>query len=133
MGWKKFLLRRDVLDPTKGYLDNNGTLTVEVDIQVWTDAPPIYTPRKRLRLNMEESLESANEGDTCFTVGDKRFVVYKGLIARSAPILGEMADSERRLGAIFPSMTWTRPSLRRFFALSTPTSLLKSWTILEKY
>ena len=100
-GWKKFLLRRDVLDPTKGYLDN-GTLTIEVDIQAWTDAPPIYIPQKRLCRDMEALLASGTEGDTCFIVGDKRFVVYKGLISRCAPILGEMADSQQPSGLDIP-------------------------------
>lgn len=100
-GWKKFLLRRDVLDPTKAFLVNE-TLTVEADIQVWIDAPQTYTPRKRLRFNMEELLESGTEGDTCFTVGAKRFVVYKGLIARCAPVLGEMADSQQPPGRKIP-------------------------------
>jgi hypothetical protein len=69
-GKSKLLLRRGVLelDPAKGFLVN-GALTVEVDIQVYTDAPPIYIPPKRLRLNMEESLASANEGGTCVAVG----------------------------------------------------------------
>ena len=100
-GWAKFLLRRDVLDPTKGYLDN-GTLTVEVDIQAWTDVPPIYTPQKRLCRDLLESLESENEGDVCFSVGGKRFVVIKWLINRRAPILGEMADSQQPSGCDIP-------------------------------
>jgi hypothetical protein len=47
----------------------NGALLVKVDIQVYTNAPLIYTPQKWLQLNMEELLESANEGGTCFAVG----------------------------------------------------------------
>jgi hypothetical protein len=43
--YKEFLLRRDVLDPARGFL-KNGTLVVEVDIQVYSDAPQIYIPQK---------------------------------------------------------------------------------------
>lgn len=44
-GWSVFLLRREVLDPTNEYL-KNGSLTVHVDIQVWTDSPVAWKPRK---------------------------------------------------------------------------------------
>jgi hypothetical protein len=37
-------------------------------------------------------------GDTCFVVGDKRFEVYKGLIAHCAPVLREMADYQQLSG-----------------------------------
>lgn len=46
-GKSQLLLCHDVLelDPAKGFLVN-GALLVKVDIQVYTNAPLIYTPQK---------------------------------------------------------------------------------------
>jgi speckle-type POZ protein len=48
-----------------------------------------------------ESLESGNEGDACFKVGQKTFTVMKHLISRRAPALGDMAASQPP-GSVIP-------------------------------
>lgn len=93
-GWPKFLLRSDVLDPAEGYV-KDGTLKVEVDIQIWVDGPQTWKPQtNRLRNDMLTLLESANASDLSITVGNKQFLVFKALIARCAPIIGEMIASQ---------------------------------------
>jgi hypothetical protein len=48
-----------------------------------------------------ESLESGNEGDACFKVGQKTLTVIKHLISRRAPALGDMAASQPP-GSVIP-------------------------------
>jgi speckle-type POZ protein len=83
-----------VLDPTNSnrFLEN-GTLKVYADIQIYTDTPVVWTPRKRLHLIMSEVFESGQEGDVCFTIGNERFLTFKFLVARRAPILADMAEA----------------------------------------
>lgn len=131
-GWHEFILREDLLNPAKGHLVN-GSLTVRVGIRVLTETPAVFIPRKRMRLDMLELLESGNEGDTCFIVDGKSFVVIQALISRRAPVLGEIGASEKPGTDIVLQDVWTRPPLRRFFALSTRTSLLRTWTTPVKY
>jgi speckle-type POZ protein len=39
-------------------------------------------------------LESGNEGDLCITVGNTQFSVFKSLVARCAPTIGDMVASQ---------------------------------------
>ena len=93
-GWDNFLYRSEVVASTNGYLQEDGSLIIEVDIQVVKDTVVVWTPRKRLRLDLLESLESGNEGDVSFKVGEKTFTAMKHWIARRAPTLGDMAISQ---------------------------------------
>lgn len=60
-----------MIDPTKGCMRANGSIKVEVDVQIWTEAPLFWVPKNRLRLDMLDVLESAVEADVY-----ARFLVF---------------------------------------------------------
>jgi hypothetical protein len=68
LGWEDFRLRSDVLDPSsKGFLVD-GNLTIEVDLQVYVDKPPLWGPKNELNLDMLQLLELAGQsGDVDLT------------------------------------------------------------------
>jgi speckle-type POZ protein len=94
MGFNDFILRSDVLDPSKGFLVD-GNLTIEVDIQVYKDASPFWEPKSELNLDMLGLLELANHtGDVKFEVGGETFSAHLNILQVRAPQLAETALAE---------------------------------------
>jgi hypothetical protein len=98
IGLGNFLLRSDVLDPSKGFLVD-GKLTIEVDMQVYKDASPFWEPKNELQIDMMKIFESADQsGDITFLVGREEFSAHLGILEARAPELGALAKD-------FPSDT----------------------------
>ena len=113
-GEKDYAKREDVLDSSKNYLVD-GNLTVEVDIQVMLDEPPVWTPTNNISADMLNILESADaeSADVVFKIGEgnkatarsrkkasypsrmderKTFYAHKLILSVRAPILAALAD-----------------------------------------
>jgi speckle-type POZ protein len=87
-----FLLRSDVLDPSKDFLVD-GNLIIEVDIQVYKDASPFWEPKSELNVDMMKVLESAKEsGDVTFQVGPQEFSAHRGILEVRAPVLAALTE-----------------------------------------
>jgi speckle-type POZ protein len=91
-GSYNFLLRSDVLDPSKDFLVD-GNLTIEVDIQVYKDASPFWEPKSELNGDFMKILESANQsGDVKFQVGSEEFPAHRLVLEARAPVLAALTE-----------------------------------------
>jgi hypothetical protein len=105
-GYRDYAKREDVLKASKNYLVD-GNLTVEVDIQVLLDKPPIWTPTNTVCSDMLEILDSADaeNADVLFEIGDddkattrsrkdesQSFYAHKLILSKRAPALAALAD-----------------------------------------
>ena len=106
MGYNDFVKRKDVLKASKNYLVD-GNLTVEVDIQVMLDKPPVWTPTDTVRSDMLEILDSADaeNADVLFEIGDgdkattrsrkdqcQTFYAHNIILSKRAPALAALAN-----------------------------------------
>jgi hypothetical protein len=93
-------IRQDsFLNPDIGFLVN-GTLTIEVNIQVYNDKSPSWGPAKTLHLDMITLLESAKEsGDVKFQVGSEVFLAHLNILQVRAPQL-----AEKQQGCLRPTL-----------------------------
>jgi hypothetical protein len=93
MGSKRFHLRSDVLDPTKGFLVD-GNLIIEVDIQVYKkDVSPFWEPKNELQIDLMKVLESADQSsDVTFLVGPEEFSANLNILKVRAPELAALAE-----------------------------------------
>ena len=114
-GYRNYVKREKALKPSRHYLVD-GNLTVEVDIQVMLDTPPVWTPTNTVCSDMLEILDSADaeNADVLFEIGDgdkattrsrkddhKTFYAHKLILSKRAPALAALADM-CSLGAAIP-------------------------------
>ena len=86
-GNKQFMKRSDILDTTKVIL-KNGTLCIDVIIQVKDDMQHLYQPESEHSVRMLDLLKSGENADTSFKIGRKAFPVHLAIINTHAPLLG---------------------------------------------
>lgn len=87
-GWKKFCTRDELL----AELAVDGSLLIEVDIQMHVDKQQALLPRSTILDDMLRLLDSGKGSDVSFAVGGKVFRAHSGILAMRAPILAELAD-----------------------------------------
>jgi BTB/POZ domain len=98
-GWD-FVKRQILLDKTKKFLDDCGTLVIEVDLQVYVEKSPVWYPpmpiirdddSKMLADLLLDDPESCS--DVTFKVGNQEFKLHRFLLATRAPVLFQMITS----------------------------------------
>jgi len=104
-GKNDYAKREVVLKASKNYLVD-GNLTVDVDIQVMLDEPPIWTPTNTVCSDMLKMLDSADAetADVSFEIGDgdktatrsrkddfQFFYAHKNILSTRAPVLAVLA------------------------------------------
>ena len=96
-GFNEYAKREDVLKPSNNYLPD-GNLTVEVDIQVMLDKPPVWTPTNTISADMLAFLDAADalNTDVTFEVAseDAKECVYAHgqILAARCPTLASLAE-----------------------------------------
>ena len=100
-GEDRAIKRRDVLKwtrdedhPFKDFLDSNGSLCVDVDLQVGVPRSSSYKPVNSTKADMAKVLDMACEenSDVVFQVGDRTFHCLSGLLQVRAPELYALAS-----------------------------------------
>jgi speckle-type POZ protein len=86
------LPRADVLNPSKGILVD-GSLIVEVDIQVFVDKLPAFLPKTTLNLDILSLLKSAKHSDVKFQVGAEVVSAHSQILAARSPQLSAIAEN----------------------------------------
>ena len=97
-GFKNYLNRKDVLE---NYLDEDGTLIIEVDMQIAVDKEnddvwyPKFIPNDVLtQLYHSSSEDDTNIADVAFDVDGRKFLAHKNILSvRSPPIFELMKDN----------------------------------------
>eukprot|EP00542_Grammatophora_oceanica_P009515 CAMPEP_0194031694 /NCGR_PEP_ID=MMETSP0009_2-20130614/4802_1 /TAXON_ID=210454 /ORGANISM="Grammatophora oceanica, Strain CCMP 410" /LENGTH=387 /DNA_ID=CAMNT_0038671917 /DNA_START=83 /DNA_END=1249 /DNA_ORIENTATION=+ len=91
-GYLNFLRRSDVLDPSNGFLVN-GTLTVEVDLQVYQEKPPTWVPKRTQTTKdiMLRMFHSPKLTDVVFSVAGQKFEAHRIVVSITAPALYDLA------------------------------------------
>ena len=99
-GGHNYAKREGVLDPSKNFLVD-GNLTVEVDIQVMLDTPPLWTPTNQIKTACSDMLAffdaaDADNADISFEVasGDGRECLraHSAILAARCPTLASLAE-----------------------------------------
>jgi hypothetical protein len=91
-GFPDFLLRSNVLDPSKGFLVDRN-LTIEVDIQVYKDeSSPFWEPKNELHLDMMKILKSAKHSDVEFRIGTEKLSAHRLVLEARIPELAALAE-----------------------------------------
>ena len=94
-GHLDYATREDVLDSSNNYLPD-GNLTVEVDIQVMLDKPPVWTPTNTVCSDMLAFLDAADNTDVSFEVGsgDGKELLYAHgpILSARCPTLASLAE-----------------------------------------
>jgi hypothetical protein len=99
-GHTDYVKREDVLDASKNYLVD-GNLTVEVDIQVMLDKPPVWTPTNTVCSDMLAFFDAADAVSTIAAVvtfevasGDGKELLYAHgpILAARCPTLASLAE-----------------------------------------
>ena len=93
-GWTEFLKRSEVLDKSKGYLDDVGTLDVEVTIEPYVEKNSIWYPKLLESNPFTTDLFNSRDdtGDVVFDVKGKHFKAHKNVLSFRAGTLASMAD-----------------------------------------
>ena len=86
-GGREIMKRSDILDTSNSILQN-GTLCIEVTIQVKDDKEHLYQPESEHSIRMLTLLKSKKNTDTSFQVGSKEFRVHSVIIDTHVPLLG---------------------------------------------
>jgi speckle-type POZ protein len=123
-GHYDFLLRSEVLDPSKGFLVD-GNLTIEVDIQVYMENFAAFRPKTTLDVDMMKLLESAKYSDVMFQVGSEKFSAHRNILDARAPELAAVAadcspDTPIQIQGVKPSAF--RSLLRFVYGNAVPES-----------
>ena len=103
-GQPNYAKREDVLKRSKKYLVD-GNLTVEVDIQVMLDKPPVWTPTNTISADMLKLLDDTDNADVLFDIslgnsGEKQgeeqnprnFYAHRIILSLRCPALAELAE-----------------------------------------
>ena len=94
-GYYDYAKREDVLDSSKNYLVD-GNLTVEVDIQVMLDKPPVWTPTNTISADMLKVLDDNDNADVLFDIGrgssPRFFYAHRNILSIRCPALAELAE-----------------------------------------
>jgi BTB/POZ domain len=99
-GWD-FVKRQRLLDKTNKFLDDCGTLVIEVDLQVYVEKSPVWYPPMPIRNDDSKVLadllleddDPASCSDVTFKVGNQEFKLHRFLLATRAPVLFQMITS----------------------------------------
>jgi len=70
----------------------DGTLTVEVDLQVRSNAPQLWEPKTSIVSDLVGMLESGKKADVTFVLGKERIVAHRLILAMRAPTLAALCD-----------------------------------------
>lgn len=86
-GHDKAIRRSDVFNSAKGILSSDGSLRIDVDIQIGLECE--YKPSSKFQADMLRVLENADEtnSDVLFRVDDRDFYCLSGLLQIRAPEL----------------------------------------------
>ena len=89
---REHLLERHEKDPTRSLLCDDGSLWVDVDIQVGIPRPPSSKPANSIKADMAKVLDMACEenSDVVFQVGDRTFHCLSALLQVRAPELHDL-------------------------------------------
>ena len=95
-GWHNFIKQEDI---ERQYL-NNGTLTVEVDIQVYQNNPNLeyavqaasMHSKSLLGNDIISLLDSGKYADVMFVIGEVKFPAHRTILASRAPTLADLAE-----------------------------------------
>ena len=87
-GWPMFAPREQVI---ASCLTQDGTLEVQVDLQVACKADIVWKPEKTLQTQMLQLLKSGTEADVTFKVGEERFPAHKAILSVRCPALASIA------------------------------------------
>lgn len=98
-GWPDF---KPIDEVRNRFLDENGALTIEVDIQVWqeTSSPrevtnTAWTPSLMLGKGLLRLLETGKFADVEFSVGNNCFRAHKCILFSCAPMLGTLIENAK--------------------------------------
>jgi BTB/POZ domain len=95
--FNRFVKRDTLLNPANGYLDDDGTLTIHVWVQVqasptwYPKLPPSHTHESAL---LHQLLASKERADGTFLVDGKIFPVHKCVLAVGAKVLLDLLSAE---------------------------------------
>lgn len=90
-GWKDFVRRDELVDPSQAYVDDEGTLLIDFAIQVYEEVPTVWYPPKmdnRFRSCLETMLTS--RPDVTYVVSHKDFHLHRSILAEHAPAMCEL-------------------------------------------
>jgi speckle-type POZ protein len=94
-GFRNFIHRERLLKNTDNkYLLPNGTLVIDVEVQVYVELPPVWYPKPMTDHSkfLADLLESSCCSDVTFRVGNQDFRLHRNVLASRAPTLFQMID-----------------------------------------
>jgi speckle-type POZ protein len=98
------LIERETLHNTADnkFLLPNGTLVIDVDIQVYVELPPVWYPKPITDHSkfLADLLESSCCSDVTFRVGNQDFRLHRNVLASRAPALFQMIDQPDQIIAL---------------------------------
>jgi hypothetical protein len=78
----------------------DGTLTIEVDLQVRSKALQLWAPKTRIGSDLARLLESGTDADVTFVLGKTRIAAHRGIIAMRAQTLYALCDDANDNGEV---------------------------------
>ena len=126
LGWHNFANRSDILDKSKNILDDNGTLTVVVSMEV--EPTTAFVPKNPLAKMMREKFHDQNTADVCFEVSNpegkddddgknKRaktttpFYAHSFILETCAPMLAAICESNESGGVVTACVDDIKPAI----------------------
>ena len=93
-GCLRFVKRSEILDKSKGYLDDLGTLNVEITIEPYVEKKSIWYPKLIESNPFTTDLFNSRDdtGDVVFDVEGKHCKAHKNVLSFRASTLASMAD-----------------------------------------
>ena len=101
-GWGRnnYLERSRVLDPASGCLDKNGTLTINVTLNISAVTKLVWYPTMNKSKMIADLLLDPNFSDITFAVENETFKAHRFILRSSASALDEIANDHSSEGPI---------------------------------
>jgi BTB/POZ domain len=102
VGFRNLIERETVLNTDNKFLLPNGTLVIDVELQVYVELPPVWYPKQPMTDTkfLADLLESSCCSDVTFQVGHQDFRLHRNVLASRAPALFQMIDHPDQIIAL---------------------------------
>jgi BTB/POZ domain/MATH domain len=99
--WATFVKRETLLNKDKKFLLPNGTLVIDVEVQVNVEKAPIWYPKPITDSKfLADLLESSCCSDVTFRVANQDFRLHRVVLASRAPVLFQMIEHPDQIIAL---------------------------------
>ena len=103
----RLIPRADVLDEAKGWLAEDGAITLEADIRVYSKTPPLWSPPSRGLSDFLRVFESGESSDVTFVVEEERVCAHRFVLLARSPVLSSLcadADDDIEISEVSPAV-----------------------------